>query len=74
MEFGSWFRSLFVRPGWSTLTPTPAREDFPLGNAALSWTGHWAAPRAMGEFGDNLPFLPPPGSGHGPSSAGAATT
>lgn len=72
VEFGSWFRSLFVRPGWSTLAPTPGREDFPLGNAALSWNGNWAASRALEEFGDDVLFLPPPDFGNGPAIGGAS--
>jgi multiple sugar transport system substrate-binding protein len=72
MEFASWFRSLFTRPGWSTLNPTPGREDFPLGNAALSWNGNWAAPRAFEEFGDDVLFLPPPDLGNGPVIGGAS--
>ena len=72
LEFASWFRSLFTTPGWSTLNPTPGREDFPLGNAALSWNGNWAAPRAFEEFGDDVLFLPPPDFGNGPAIGGAS--
>lgn len=71
-EFARWFRSLFATPGWSTLNPTPGREDFPLGNAALAWNGNWAAPRAFEAFGDDVLFLPPPDFGNGPAIGGAS--
>jgi multiple sugar transport system substrate-binding protein len=71
IAFAEWFRGLFEE-GYSTLNPTPEREDFPLGNAALSWNGNWAAPRAIEAFGDDVLFLPPPDYGGGAAIGGAS--
>jgi multiple sugar transport system substrate-binding protein len=71
IAFAEWFRGLFAN-GYSTLNPTPGREDFPLGNAALSWNGNWAAPRATEAFGDDALFLPPPDYGGGAAIGGAS--
>lgn len=71
IAFAEWFRGLF-ESGYSTLNPTPGREDFPLGYAALSWNGNWAAPRAIEAFGDDALFLPPPDYGGGAAIGGAS--
>jgi multiple sugar transport system substrate-binding protein len=71
VAFGEWFRSLFER-GLASRTPTAGRQDFPLGNVALSWNGNWSAPAAFEAFGDDVLFLPPPDFGAGPKIGGAS--
>jgi multiple sugar transport system substrate-binding protein len=71
VAFGEWFHSLFERD-LASRTPTAGRQDFPLGNVALSWNGNWSAPAAFEAFGDDVLFLPPPDFGAGPKIGGAS--
>ena len=71
VAFGEWFHSLFERE-LASRTPTAGRQDFPLGNVALSWNGNWSAPAAFEAFGDDVLFLPPPDFGAGPKIGGAS--
>jgi multiple sugar transport system substrate-binding protein len=71
VAFSEWFHSLFERD-LASRTPTAGRQDFPLGNVALSWNGNWFAPAAFEAFGDDVLFLPPPDFGAGPKIGGAS--
>lgn len=54
-----WFQK-----GYANVNP-PGDTEFVEGKSALSWTGHWDAPRYMEELGDNLILLPMPDFGAG---------
>jgi multiple sugar transport system substrate-binding protein len=71
VEFGEWFQSLFERD-LASLSPTPGRQDFLLGNVAMAWNGNWSAPPAIEAYGDDVLFLPPPDFGEGPKIGGAS--
>jgi multiple sugar transport system substrate-binding protein len=57
-----WFQNGYANPN-------PAGDtDFIEGKSALSWVGHWEAPRYLEELGDNLLLLPMPDFGTGPKT------
>jgi multiple sugar transport system substrate-binding protein len=62
-RFQSWFKR-----GWSRAI-VDRNNDFELGRAAMSWTGHWKYAAYRKALGDDLILLPLPNFGHGIKTA-----
>ena len=74
LAFGEWWQSLFERnlvPG-TDQDGADRETGFLDGKYALQWNGNWSALPPLGQFGDDMLFLPAPDFGNGPKIGAAS--